>query len=278
MFNLNYDHDHEFSKLLGRHSDVDLAVVALEIARDAYPDLDFSITLSWIEERADELAGPVALAKSEEAALKEISKCLCDDYGIQGRSDSFHHPESSYLNKVIETGSGIPISLSILYMSIGNRLGMDLYGVASPMHFLLRYESMEGPLFIDAFSRCRILREKECVQWLKKISKYEKPLIQKSLGAAEPRFVVIRLLNNLKTLYATKEDWRSAFQIQKRLYALLPAEYPSRRDLGVFSLLAGRPDQAIDVLKSCLETCPESDREFIKKHLEAAEKKIANLN
>jgi regulator of sirC expression with transglutaminase-like and TPR domain len=278
MITPNYECDNEFLKLLSHHSDVDLTMIALEIARDVYPGLDFSETLNWIDDRADELAGVIAIAETEEAALKEISKCLCDKHGIQGRSDSFHHPESSFLNKVIETGSGIPISLSILYMAIGNRLGMTLTGVASPMHFLVRYESMEGPLFIDAFSRCRILKEEECIQWLNQISSYESSLIESSLGSAEPRYVVIRLLNNLKTLYASKENWKSAWMIQHRLTGLQPSDYASRRDLGVFSVLAERPDQAIDLLKSCLNTCPESDKELLQNHLDIAEKQIARFN
>lgn len=274
----DYEFDDEFLKLLSHHSDVDLTRVSLEIARDAYPDLDFSKTFNWIDQRADELAGVVALAKTEREALEEISKCLCDKYGIQGRADSFHHVDSSYLNRVIETGTGIPISLSILYMAIGNRLGMTLQGVASPMHFLIRYESMEGPLFIDAFSRCRILDEEECISWLSQISSYEEPLIRASLGAAEPKYIVMRLLNNLKTFYAKKEDWKSAWIVQHRLTGLDPSDYASRRDLGVFSVLAERPDQAIDLLESCLKTCPESDKNFLKNHLESAQKNIARFN
>ncbi len=278
MISPNYDCDNEFLKLLSHHSEVDLTTVALEIARDAYPDLDFSQTFKWIDDRADELAGKVATAPTEKIALNEISKCLCDQHGIQGRADSFHFADSSYLHKVIETGNGIPISLSILYMAIGERLGITLTGVASPMHFLVRYESMEGPLFIDAFSRCRILKEEECIQWLGQISNCEKSLIQASLGSAEPRYIVMRLLNNLKNIYTKEEDWNSAWIIQHRLTGLSPSDYSSRRDLGVFSVLAERPDQAIDLLESCLHTCPDSDKKFLQNHLENAQKLIAKFN
>jgi len=75
LFDPHYECDNEFLKLLTRRNDVDLTIVALELARDVYPDLDFHTTLDWIDARAEELSGVVARAKADVDALRELSTC-----------------------------------------------------------------------------------------------------------------------------------------------------------------------------------------------------------
>lgn len=123
---------------------MNLTIAALEIARDANPRLNFQHTLEWILNRGDELRGPTARAKSDRAILKEIARCLSGQHGLHGDRGAFHVAESSYVNRVIETGVGIPISLSIIYMR-GERQAWNSMVLAVPLHFLTRYESVEGP-------------------------------------------------------------------------------------------------------------------------------------
>ena len=129
--------------------DVDLAVISLELARDAYPEMDFRPTLEWLEARAKELSGSVARARTESETLRLLGENLAEERGIFGDNDCFEKPDSSYLNRVIETGRGLPITLSILYMAVAQRVGIDLRGVSAPMHFLTRYEAVDGTLFVD---------------------------------------------------------------------------------------------------------------------------------
>src|SRR5260221_3093973 len=117
-FSHDFSADTEFLKLLGRQEDqVNLTAAALELARDAYPDLLFEPTFSWIEGRAAELRGPMTRAGSDEAILGELSACLALTHGIVGSSEIFEHADGSFLNRVIEQKTGIPISLSVLYMA-----------------------------------------------------------------------------------------------------------------------------------------------------------------
>src|SRR5262245_8347144 len=111
--------DTEFCKLLGRQEDnVELTRAALELARDAYPRLEFEPVLRWIADRAGELSGPVARAASDEALLGELAACLAGRHGIAGSREIFEHADGSFLNRVIEQKTGIPISLSVLYMAV----------------------------------------------------------------------------------------------------------------------------------------------------------------
>lgn len=270
--------DAEFLKLVTRRADVDITLVALEIARDAYPDLDFRPTLQWIDDRADELSGPIARARVETDALRLLAECLAGRHGINGDVACYEQADSSYLHRIIESKRGLPILLSILYMAVARRVGLDLRGVSAPRHFLARYESVDGTLFVDAFGRGRVMTYSRCIKWLCEISGLNKPDIRASLKSVGPRTIATRLLNNLKALYAKQENWPAAWMVQHRLAALQPCSYQERRDLGLISLRANRPGQAIDLLRSCLRTCPQDEKPALERNLQQANSQLCRWN
>ena len=96
---------------LVRDSNVDLTVLALELARDGQPKLDFGHTLEWISRRADEVRSHLVRARNDRAMLRELSRCLSGTHGLHGDKEAFQRSESSYINRVIETGVGIPIKI-----------------------------------------------------------------------------------------------------------------------------------------------------------------------
>jgi regulator of sirC expression with transglutaminase-like and TPR domain len=151
MIEADFSQDPEFSKLLSRRQDVDLTRAALELARDAQPKLDFEHTISWIGKRAEELHTHIIRVRSDREILRELVRCLAGTHGLHGDKQAFQRAECSYINRVIETGVGIPISLSVVYVAVAQAAGLELTGVAAPMHFLTRFDTVQGPLFVDAF-------------------------------------------------------------------------------------------------------------------------------
>jgi regulator of sirC expression with transglutaminase-like and TPR domain len=278
MLDLEFQHDNEFRKLLAYESDVDLTLVALEVARDAQPHLDFEHTLDWIAKRGHELRGHLARAKNDRAMLRELSRCLSGTHGLHGDKEAFHRAESSYINRVIETGVGIPISLSLVYVAVAQRAGVDLEGVAAPMHFLSRLETIEGPLFVDAFHQGEVLSYDECCSWLESLSGLSQEQIESALEPARPRDVVVRMLNNLKALQVRQEQWEQVWNVQRRLVALHPAEYEQRRDLALIAIKTNRPGPAVDLLERCLKTCSSAEKTSLLGHLRTAERLLAALN
>ena len=273
-----FPHDIEFRKLLSRASDVNLTLVALEIARDANPRLDFGHTLEWIAKRGREFGGPMARAASDRVVLKELARCLAGQHGLHGDRDAFERAESSYVNRVIETGLGIPISLSLVYVAVAQAAGLELVGVAAPMHFLTRYDALEGPLFLDAFHQGQVIEYDECLNWLKSLSGLEADQVESLLEPASPREIVIRMLNNLKAVTVRQEEWTQAWMVQRRLSALHPGAYDQQRDLAYLAMKAHHPGNAFDVLEGCLKDCPDQDRPLLINQLRAAEQQIAELN
>jgi len=274
----DYSCDVEFMKLLARRQDVDVTRAALELAHDAYPNLEFNDVFAWIDDRVAELTAPVARAWSELGALSEVTRVLADEYGLRGDASCFDDADASYLHRAIVTRHGLPITLSLLYMAVANRLGIDLSGVATPKHFLTRCDTSEEPLFLDAFAGDRIMTERECRKWLQNAIGVSPDQIRVYLKPASPRSIILRMLNNLKLLHVRHENWDGAWLAQHRLTALQPASYQERRDFAVITLKAHRPGQAIELLQSCLRMCPRSESEMLERHIDVAHAQLACWN
>ena len=163
-------------------------------------------------------------------------------------------------------------------MAVAEQLGVDLQGVSAPMHFLTRFESDGGPLFVDSFSHGRVFTESECIRWLRTLTGQPAEQIDAALEPVGPRAIVIRMLNNLKGLFTQSQDWSKALKVQHRLFALQPAVYVQRRDLGLIALHADRPGEALDLLQACLRTCPDDERDMLDRHLLDAQRALARWN
>lgn len=274
----DFSADVEFSRLLLRDSDVDLTLVALEIARDADPALQFEETLNWIAARAAELSGRAAGAWSEADSLRALSTLLADTYGLMGDEEAYQLAESSYLPEVIARKRGIPISLSILYMAVARAIGLDLKGVAAPQHFLTRFDGIEGTIYLDPFVGGRIMDRDEVLHFLHEITNMPESELKPCLKPADSRAIVIRMLNNLKVLHAKHEDWSAAWRVQERLVALKPTCYEERRDLAFIAMKAERTQDAIDLLEDCLAECPEEQSTLLEQHLDEAKRQLARWN
>lgn len=274
---VDFSGDEHFQRLLARRP-CSLTMINLEIARDAYPELDFATTLNWFEQRREELAGHFRGMHDEREQLEVLARSISLDHGVAGSEAAYRTADGSFLNRVVETGQGIPISLSLLYMEVAERLGMKLDGVSSPLHFLTMTETATGPLFLDAYSGGRLLTADQTLDWLGDLTRMQRQDIEQSLGPADNRTIVIRMLNNLRTLYAGKEDWSSAWTVQNRLLAISPGSYPIRRDLALIALKAQHSATAARLLKSLLNSCPDDDREFLVSQLEEAKRDIPRWN
>lgn len=270
--------DSEFVKLMTRAPDVDLTTAALELARDAYPLLDFDSVHGWIDDVADELVRSINLADSEEEALSLLRNSLAGTHELNGSREAYETPDGSFLNRIIESRRGIPIGLSVLYIAVAQKVGLNLQGVSAPGHFLTRYESLDGPLFVDPFCSGNILSYEEAVCRVQKMTMLSSDQAEEALEPVEPRPIILRMLNNLKALYARLGKWTAAWVVQHRIACLCPSAYSEKRDLALISLRANRTGQAIDLLESCLPSCPCDERELLEGQLKVARKELVRWN
>jgi regulator of sirC expression with transglutaminase-like and TPR domain len=203
---------------------------------------------------------------------------LAGTHRLVGNEECFPFPESSFLNRVIERRAGLPISLSVLYMAVADRAGITLEGVGAPRRFLTRYETPVEPLFVDPFAGGEVLTLAQCLKRVREVSGVVGDDALAALKPVGPRLIIIRMLNNLKSLYACQENWAACWKVQHRLFALQPALFAERRDWALVSLRVGRTGPAIDMLVECLATCPKEDRANLETHIAEAKKQLARWN
>lgn len=264
--------------MVRRETDVDLVVAALEIARDGQPDLNFTPTLETLRSSVASLTRSVALAGDEVNELKLLISHLTGELNLHGDEHCYEEAEASYLNCVLESGRGLPITLSVVYMAIASELGIPLEGIAAPSHFITRLNSDAGMLYVDPFRGGHMMDEVECVEWLHEITELPTADIYPTLKPVSERSIIIRMLNNLKALFGSRDQWTSAWKVQRRLACLKPGSWRERRDLAILTLRAGRPGEAAGLLEHCVRVCTLQERPVLQHHLREAKKQIPQYN
>jgi hypothetical protein len=142
-----------FAHAVGRKdAQIDLARACLMIAQDAYPALDIGRYLGEIEGMAVRLRARMPQSPDAEERIVALNEFLFEDLGYRGNTDDYYDPRNSYLNDVLERKTGIPITLSVLYMELGRRVGLPLEGVSFPGHFLVRAQVRGGVIVLDPFA------------------------------------------------------------------------------------------------------------------------------
>ena len=268
----------EFRSLLEGNPRPNLVRIALEIARDAYPELDLEHYMRAIEHIATRVRARCDSRSKPRKILGQINWALFVEDGYEGNRENYFDPRNSYLNEVIDRKKGIPISLSILYAAVAERLDLALDGVSLPAHFMLRLADASEPLFIDAFHAGEILDRSGCEHRLTELTHSPIVLSDSRIAPCSPREIVARLLRNLKAIYLGTHDYLSALAVQRRL-AAVSLDPMESRDLGMICLQVERPGEAIDPLQAYLDAVPDADdRDAVSGLLDAARRMVARWN
>jgi regulator of sirC expression with transglutaminase-like and TPR domain len=227
--------------LSGKEESIDLARACLMIAEDAYPGLPVDRYLGEIERMAIRLRGKLAGDGGAEERVMALNQFLFDDLGFAGNTREYYDPRNSYLNEVIDRRTGIPITLAILYMEVGRRIGLPLVGVSFPGHFLVRLKLRGGTLVLDPFSGGAPLSEAELRERLQRVIPEgigdevpvaELPLDQ-FLEPASKRQILARVLRNLKAIYRDEGKPERMLDVLNRMLLVAPEASGELRDRGL---------------------------------------------
>ena len=235
--------------------EVSLTDAALEIARLEYPRLDADATraaLAKLGDRASE-----RLAKLEGAPVRDrvqqLNAVLYDEAGFEGDRLFYDDLRNSCLNAVVARRRGIPITLSLVYLDVAARAGLQARGVSFPGHFLVRCESDAAePMILDPFTSGVELSETDCRRLLANHVGEDAVFSQDLLEPAAPRDIVVRMLTNLKRLYVRQQAFADARRATDILLALDPASQEERRDRGLLSFHLGDMNAALRDLETYL--------------------------
>jgi len=212
---------------------IDLALASLVIARDEYPDLDVAEYLRRIDELAQTLRGRLRADISPADKLAMLNRYLFEELGFAGNSDDYYDPRNSYLNDVIDRKLGIPITLSVLYIEVGRRLGLPLAGVSFPGHFLVKCTLRDGAVVLDTYAKGASLGIKDLQKRLRVLSggrDVAPEAVMRMLTTAPPAEIVVRMLRNLKAIHDERGDKTRALTAMNRVLDLFPEAADAYRD------------------------------------------------
>ena len=213
---------------------LDIASIALALAADAYPDLDPDAYLAWLDATADAIADAADLRMPLPERLAMLDRQLFEVEGFKGDRDDYYDPRNSFLNDVIERRSGIPITLSVVYLEVGWRLGLPLVPVSFPAHFLVA-STGAGRIFIDPFNRGARVAPAELEMRLVPLAggrTQARRFFPRAIAPVSRREVAMRLLRNLKQIYSERQDLDRLLVVSNRMVALDPTDAAALRERG----------------------------------------------
>jgi len=258
---------------------IDLGKAALTIAVSDYPNLDIATYLCRIDALATTAAGRLGSAADVYRSIATLNFVLFQEHGFCGNRDDYFDPKNSFMNEVLDRKTGIPISLSVLYIEVAKRIGLSLGGVGFPGHFLVKYGGDEEEIVIDPFNRGEILSRQHLETMLHRLYGAQIAFDPSLLEPISKKQILRRMLNNLKIIYLKQNDLIKGLSIVDRLILLDPASGQDIRDRGLIYLQLECFRQALEDLESYLRLTPHAeDAQAIRRQVAALTRRVAQLH
>jgi regulator of sirC expression with transglutaminase-like and TPR domain len=247
-----------FSSLVESDEHFPLLEAAISLAQDEYPDLDVQQVLGDVDQLLARLKRRLPADAPALQRLRALNQFFFHDLNFGGNVNDYYDPDNSYLNAVLRTRRGIPITLAVLWLELALGLGLNARGVAFPGHFMVKVNLPKGQVVIDPFSGQSLSRE-ELSERLEPFrqhggsvgDEFEVPM-GLYLQSAPPREIISRMLRNLKEIHKTQEDWQRLIPVQDRLIVLQPEAWIEYRDRGLAWAAHGEPERAMADLETYL--------------------------
>ena len=271
-----------FAALVQQDDAIPLFEAALSIAQDEDPALDLTACMVELDKLAIQLKRRLPSDVGQIPKLRLLNQFFYQELGFAGNVNDYYDPNNSYLHKVLLSRRGIPISLAVIYMELAQQVGLNVRGISFPGHFLMKLSVKNGDIVLDPFNGASLSREEleERLEpyFLQPQDSASLPMAS-LLEDAQPRVILVRMLRNLKALYAEQPRWQQFLNVQQRLVVLLPDEISERRDRGLAFANLDCPQAALQDLEAYLVRCPDaSDAELLRDRLSDLRAATRKLN
>jgi regulator of sirC expression with transglutaminase-like and TPR domain len=262
-----------------REVDLDLAEAALTIAKLEYPRLQIPAYLAQLDELAAAVERRLLPGATPRERLDKLIEVLFRVEGFRGNEEAYYDPRNSYLNQVLDRRLGIPITLSLICMEVGRRLGLRLDGIGFPGRFLVRYQDETESLLFDVYQGGVILTPAQCAALLRELYGGQIRFHQSQLAALTKRQILTRMLNNLKAIYLRHDDFARAWHIADLLVIVNPSSLDEIRDRGLIALRAGEMIRGLADLETYLRFSPDArDAATVREQCQRAWQRWARSN
>ncbi|MGL5795053.1 MAG: SirB1 family protein [Waterburya sp.] len=238
---------------------IDLAKAALCYAQAEYPDLNISKYLGILDAIALEIQPQLPTERYPLKIIQIINYHLFDCLKFQGNIQDYYDPNNSFLNQVIDRRVGIPISLSVIYLAIAQRLNFPMIGIGMPGHFLVRPNFKDVGIFVDPFHQGEILFPDDCQAKLNQIYQQPVELEPNLLSSVSNKHILARMLTNLKFIYLHRREINKALGIMSGILAIFPQNVTEIRDRGLLYYQINRWQEAMMDLRYFLKIAPNSE-------------------
>jgi regulator of sirC expression with transglutaminase-like and TPR domain len=258
---------------------LDLAAAALLLAELGHPQLDPRRSRQALDDLAAGLRERLGPATPPEAGAAVLGQYLGHDRGFTGNVEDYYDPANSYLNEVLERRTGLPITLSVVYMEVGRRAGLAVQGIAFPGHFIVGVADATGVRYLDPFRRGTELTRADLAEYLRQTYGAARPVRPAMLRPASKHAIIVRMLRNLKHAYLRRGTLELALRATDRLRALHPESLEERRDRAVLLFHLGRWREARKDLTAYLTAQPRGpDAPLLRGLLDTVETVLMTVN
>ena len=276
-------HRRELIEMITRpEPEVDLARASLLLACEEYPGLEVERYLDRIDALAGVLRGrlgPSPDAMPPAAAVAALNHVLFEEEGFRGNVEEYYDPRNSFLNDVLDRRTGIPITLSTVYVTVGRRAGLSVDGVGLPGHFVVRVSTAGGEALADPFHAGALLTPEDCQARLDRIYGGRVRLAPDMLVPCPPRAVLARVVRNLKAIYLKEGDGERALRAADLIVLLEPGSLEGRRERGLVLAALDCYAMAADDLEAYVEGVPRTqETDHIRTRIQELRRQAARLN
>ena len=273
----------------GEDDAIDLARTALLISRFFSTSFDIDASMARIDALAERVrvvvAAKDAISETQSSdvlplrTIYAINHVLFDEEGFHGNVGDYYNAENSFLNRVLDRHTGLPITLSLLYIEVAQRVGLPIYGVGLPYHFVVCCPLPDKKIYIDPFEHGLLMSEKVCRERIRTLSDGRVRLPRQAFAPISRRHLLVRLLTNLKHVYLNTEDYEHTLITSDLILLLMPDFAKEYRDRGIIHYQLQHYGRAIRDMKRYADLEPDAkDRYEILNHIKMIRETIARLN
>jgi len=220
----------------GTDEEINLAEAALLIAAEEYRDLDIAAYLARLDDMGATLKRRLRPDISPADTIIALNRFLFDEHGFAGDGANYYDARNSFLNEVLDRKRGIPITLALVYIEIGRRVGLPVQGVSFPAHFLVKCPLREGTVVLDPYAKGASLSFDDLRSRVKALRNGVEPtksMVTSMLATAGNKEILTRILRNLKGIYSHHQEWMKALMATDRIISVMPGMAEEYRDRGM---------------------------------------------
>jgi len=196
------------------------AVLVLSYWND--PTVNIPALTRQLDRMANEIGSLMPLSGHPLGFIDHMNHYLFEKCGFRGNTLDYYNPDNSFIDRVLDSRKGIPITLSVLYMLIARRLRMPIIGVPMPAHFIVKFDNGSDEIFFDPFYGGKVYSRQECLGYLNNANVTDPLAI---LSGCNDHQIVERMMRNIHLVYSSYRDEPEKIAQIEKLLNLLEKNY-----------------------------------------------------